>query len=84
VSDAIRRHGKAIFGECDPPTGQHRNPQGRGGKSELSVPGKRHEDIGNRQENEWSEGRPSHALMSQKSLLLWQMPRLKQIPAPLE
>ena len=57
--DAIRRHLKAILEECDPPADKNDLPQRLAPVFQVSVPRKRHENVGNRQQQDGSHASSS-------------------------
>jgi len=48
-TDAIRRHLKAVFEESDAPTGENNFPERFASVFQVTVPGKGHKDVGDRQ-----------------------------------
>ena len=49
--DAVRGHLETVFKESDAPTNHNHLPQGDAAELQVAVPGKSHEDVGNRQQN---------------------------------
>jgi len=55
-TDAIRRHLKTVFEESDAPTSENNFPERFTAVFKVAVPGKGHEDVGDREEKNCAHG----------------------------
>jgi len=56
ASIAVGGNLKAVFEECDPPTYQHHLPESHVLMAQMTIPGERHENIGNQEQENCEHG----------------------------